>query len=94
MPMTAGRYADAGPSRPWFWVRHAVAGLVPARRDPRDNGGGYTMHREWGAWTLRPVTGWRSIRWITPPAHATRSVPATDRDAALDWHAEKLGIPH
>ncbi|WP_157172877.1 hypothetical protein [Nocardia exalbida] len=99
MPVTTGRYASLDQPlslrHRWGWLRHNTAMWLRARRlDPRDNGGGYTMRREWGAWTLRPVTGWRSIPWVTPPVHATRSVPATERDAALDWHAEQLGIPH
>lgn len=92
MPVTAGRYADSVQNNRWFWVRHHLAGLLQPRRDPRDNGGGFTMHREWGAWVLRPVTGWRSIRWVTPPVRMTRSVSADDRGAALDWHAQALGI--
>lgn len=41
---------------------------------------------------LRPVSGWRSLRWDAPPTHATRAVPAGDRDAAVDWHAQVLGM--
>ncbi|NKY88322.1 hypothetical protein [Nocardia veterana] len=91
MPLTTGRYGDTSHRNPLGWLAHRAALAVRSlRRDPRDNGGGYTMHREYGAWVLRPVSGWRSLRWITPPTAATRSV--TDRDAALDWYAAKLGV--
>ncbi|ONM50493.1 hypothetical protein [Nocardia donostiensis] len=94
MPLTEGRYAErTGPRRLWFWIRRSFADAVRRyRRDPRDTGGGYVMHREWGAWVLRPVTGWRSLRWVSPPVRATRAVPAGDRDAAVDWHAQALGM--
>ncbi len=100
MPVTTGRYAprtlhtlaDRANHR-WFWLRHNAARILrPARLDPRDNGGGYTLHREWGRWTLRPVTGWRSLRWITPALHATRTIPGRDRDAACDWGLNVLGL--
>ncbi|AHH19633.1 hypothetical protein NONO_c48490 [Nocardia nova SH22a] len=91
MPLTQGRYADSSEHHRLFWLRHHVGRLFRSlSRDPRDDGGGYTMHREYGAWVLRPVSGWRSLRWITPPADSVRSVP--DRDAALDHYAAKLGI--
>ena len=67
MPATTGRYAtrSAGTlvgraTHHWRWLLHAAARMTRrARLDERDNGGGYTLHREWGHWTLRPVTGWR-----------------------------------
>lgn len=52
----------------------------------------YPLLREYGGWTIRPARGWRSVRWITPPMHYTRAIPAADRDAACDWGMEKLGI--
>jgi hypothetical protein len=91
MPLTQGRYGESDGHHRLFWLRHNASQLLRSlRRDPRDTGGGYTMHREWGAWVLRPVSGWRALRWITPPADATRSV--NDRDAALDYYAAKLGV--
>jgi hypothetical protein len=73
----------------------ALSSASPAGRgrlDERDNGAGYTLHREWGYWTLRPVTGWRSLRWITPPPHATRAILGHDRDAARDWGMKALNL--
>jgi hypothetical protein len=64
----------------------------PGRLTPADTRVGYTIYREWGHWTVRPVAGWRSHRWITPPTHATRSVP--DHDSACEWAADLLGVPH
>lgn len=95
MPMTAGRYADAEPAgfrRRWFWLRHNATQPMPRRHDPRDEGGGFVMHREWGAWVLRPVSGWRSVRWVTPPIHAAWSVPRTNRDAVSDPFLARRGI--
>jgi hypothetical protein len=64
MPATTGRYAtrSAGTlagrvNHHWRWLLHAAARRVGrGRLDERDNGGGYTLHREWGRWTMRPVT--------------------------------------
>jgi hypothetical protein len=100
MPATSGRYATrpAGSlvdsaTHHWRWLALAAIRFVGrARLDQRDNGGGYTLHREWGRWTLRPVSGWRSLRWITPAPHATRTVPGHDRDAAGDWGLKVLGL--
>lgn len=97
MPMFNGSYADYSDPGLWhrmrFWgpehLRNAWGRL---RLDPRDNGGGFTLHREWGAWTMRPVTGWRSVRWITPPPHSIRSIPGDDRTAAIDWGVKALGL--
>ena len=99
MPATTGRYAtrSAGTltgrvTHHGRWLLHAASRFTGrARLDERDNGGGYTLHREWGHWTLRPVTGWRSLRWITPAPHATRTIPGHDRDAACDWGMKTLG---
>ena len=101
MPATTGRYAtyNAGTltsraAHRCRWLLRTVVRIAGrGRLDERDNGGGYTLHREWGYWTLRPVTGWRSLRWITPAPHATRAIPGHDRDAAGDWgmRAHNLG---
>ncbi|WP_036504843.1 hypothetical protein [Nocardia aobensis] len=91
MPMTQGRYGDSTEHHRLFWLRHNAGQVLRSlRRDPRDEGGGYTMHREFGAWVLRPVSGWRSLRWITPPVDKVRSV--RDRDAAADYYAAKFGV--
>jgi hypothetical protein len=75
------------------WLRPAAVRTVGrVRRDERDNGGGYTMHREWGRSTLRPLSGWRSLRWITPPPHATRTIPGHYRAAAGNWGMKILGL--
>jgi hypothetical protein len=100
MPVTTGRYASYNPGTLASRVTHRCRWLLRSvvriadqwRLDERDNGGGYTLHREWGRWTLRPVTGWRSLRWITPAPHATRTVPGHDRDAACDWGMKVLGL--
>ncbi len=104
MPLTTGRYCEirldtrrARLAHRWRWLRESVRVLLltrPHRLDPTDTGAGYTMYREWGHWTVRPVTGWRARRWITPPTHATRTIARDDRDAACDWAADLLGIPH
>lgn len=94
MPLTNGRYAETG--RPptlrsrAFWLRHNIGVAVGRLRAPRSLG--YDLYREWGAWVVRPASGWRSWRWITPPTRATRSIPARDRDSALGWSADELGI--
>jgi hypothetical protein len=100
MPAPTGRYAtySAGTltSRATHrcrWLLYAASRFTGrGRLDERDNGGGDTLHREWGRWTLRPVTGWRSLRWITPAPHATRTIPGHDRDAASDWGMKTLDL--
>jgi hypothetical protein len=100
MPATTGRYAIRGigtlarrASHHWRWLLQAASRTVGrASLHERDNGGGYTLHREWGRWTLRPVTGWRALRWVTPAPHATRAVPGHERDAAGDWGLKVLGL--
>ena len=97
-----GRYADVRLSgralltHRLFWLRHRLGALLrlvqAARRDPRDNGAGHVLHREWGRWTLRPATGWRSWRYISPAPHSTRAVPAADADGASDWALDQLGM--
>ncbi|MFQ6395719.1 hypothetical protein ACLMAJ_19915 [Nocardia sp. KC 131] len=97
MPLTTGRYAEidgaAGLAYRWHWLRvHTTMWARSRRRAPGDNGGGFALHREWGAWVLRPVTGWRSVRWITPAAHSTRTVPGDSKNAARDWSLSVLGM--
>ncbi|WP_219419120.1 hypothetical protein [Pseudonocardia nigra] len=98
MPATTGRYATRNAGTLAGRTTTTGAGCSAARRlgrarlDERDNGGGYTLHREWGRWTLRPITGWRSLRWTTPAPHATRAIPGHDRDAAGDWGLKVLGL--
>ena len=100
MPATTGRYATYSPGTLTSRVNHRCRWLLRSvvriagrgRLDERDNGGGYTLHREWGHWTLRPVTGWRSLRWITPAPHATRAIPGHDRDAACIWGMKALDL--
>ncbi|MBB5915262.1 hypothetical protein BJY24_004129 [Nocardia transvalensis] len=53
---------------------------------------GAPILREWGAWVVRPGRGWRRIRYVTPPLHATRSIPADNQDAAVDWAIERIGV--
>jgi hypothetical protein len=55
------------------------------RRAPGDMGGGYSVHQEFGRWTIRPNSGWRSRRWITPPTYA-----ASTEDAVCDYAAANL----
>ncbi|QIS15911.1 hypothetical protein [Nocardia arthritidis] len=45
-----------------------------------------------GWWTVRPVRGFRSRRWISKPIYATRAIPGDDREAALTWMGKQLGI--
>lgn len=102
MPLTQGRYMEApGRTRPQLlasrlrWLRGSVQGffLYPQwRRHPEDTGGGHSVRREWGAWTIRPASGWRSLRWITPPTHMNRTIARDDQDAAYDWSLETLGV--
>jgi hypothetical protein len=102
MPITSGRYATywaASTSwqrlaRRWLWLKASVRTLCarPNRLAPGDTGVGSSLYREFGYWTIRPVAGWRSHRWVTPPTHATRDVPGTDHDAACDWAIAVLGI--
>lgn len=103
MPLTEGRYAptvastrrDAIASR-LRWLRGRILGYflyLSWRRHPEDTGAGFGLSREWGWWMLRPSRGWHSVRWVTPPAHATRAIAAADPDGAEIWAAKTLGIP-
>jgi hypothetical protein len=75
----------------WFWLSTHLRDSAQAWWvRMRDTAGGYVVHREWGRWAMRPAGGWRSIRWVTPPTRTTRSVPASNRDAALDWFMNRL----
>lgn len=102
MPLTQGRYVPVfGRTRReriasrLRWLRGNVLGFFlhpPWRRHPEDTGGGSHVCREWGWWMVRPCRGWRSVRWVTPPLHATRNIPRTDRDTAVLWAAHRLEI--
>lgn len=103
MPLTQGRYMEVPGRSRWQilasrarWLLGGVVGWFlypPWRRHPEDTGGGFQVRREWGCWTVRPCRGWRSVLWLTPPLHATRRLPASDRDDAGLWAARVLGIP-
>ncbi len=74
-------------------VARALSRPRPRRRlHPDDTGGGYTLHREVGWWTVRPVSGWGARRWVSKPKYATRTIPGTDREEALTWMCTKLGV--
>ncbi len=73
----------------WFRLRQQLALLHPA---PAGSGKAYSLGREWGGWTGRPVRGLRRLRWVTLPAYYTRKVPANDVEAATDWLLERRGL--
>ncbi len=81
-------------------VRSRVIGLWRTLTRPRprrglhpdDTGGGHMLHREMGRWTVRPVSGWNSRRWVSKPKLATRAIPGNDREAAIDWMCTQLGV--
>ncbi|MEV6280649.1 hypothetical protein [Nocardia sp. NPDC051832] len=77
----------------WFWLRYHLYGK---RRDmpaiPKGAVLGPVLRREYRAWIVRPQTGWRRWRWVTPPLHATWSIPARDEDAACDWMLDRMGM--
>lgn len=52
----------------------------------------YPLRREFGGWAIRPDRGWRRFRWITPPLHYTRGIPADNEDVACDWALERMGM--
>ncbi|WP_328660324.1 hypothetical protein [Nocardia salmonicida] len=74
----------------WRLTRLAMA--LRDRREHRSDPGAYPLRREYGGWTVRPFSGWRSVRGVTPPLAYTRHIPATDRDAAIDWAMEKMHL--
>ncbi|WP_327113448.1 hypothetical protein OHB12_31595 [Nocardia sp. NBC_01730] len=91
------RYADYdGP----VTVRDRVIGVARAltrprarrRLHPQDTGEGYVLNSEMGWWTVRPVTGAGSRRWISKPKYATRAIARDDREAALTWMGGLLGL--
>lgn len=89
MPWTTGSYAESDNPATLrsrlYWLRsHIVGYWLARRRHPEDTGAGTEMRREWGAWVIRPSSGLRSHRF-TPALQRNRSIPARDRDAALDW---------
>ncbi|WP_327110772.1 hypothetical protein OHB12_23700 [Nocardia sp. NBC_01730] len=62
-----------------------------ASREPGYTGENqWVPRREYGGWVIRPCSGWRRIRWITPPLHYTRAIPADDTYAVGTWMLEKL----
>jgi len=66
-------------------LRRTAWKLRRPRRAPGDTGGGYTVHQEFGRWTIRPNSGWRSRRWITPPTYT-----ASTEDAVFDYASAHL----
>ncbi|WP_454199614.1 hypothetical protein [Nocardia sp. Marseille-Q1738] len=72
--------------------RREFESLLPFPCDPGSRTTGFPIRREFGGWAVRPDRGWRSIRWITPPLHFTRAIPAGDADAAADWALERMGL--
>lgn len=91
------RYADYdGP----VMMRDRLTGLWRAatrprpRRwlNPRHTGAGHMLNRELGWWTVRPMLGWRSRRWVSKPTYATRAIPGDDLSAAKDWMRAALEI--
>jgi hypothetical protein len=88
-------YISSGPvtwSTRWLWLRQTLyLRFRGVSRPP-----GYTRklqwnsRREYGGWVIRPSIGWRRIRWITPPLHYTRAIPADDMHAVGSWMLAKL----
>ncbi|MFI2284062.1 hypothetical protein [Nocardia beijingensis] len=76
----------------WFLLRRHMHSWF--RRESREPGytgeGQWHPHREYGGWVIRPASGWRRLRWITPPLHYTRAIPAYDMYAVGTWMLEKL----
>ncbi|MGV9615165.1 hypothetical protein [Nocardia xishanensis] len=86
-----GRYAEMQPGTIGRWrmvanrIEHRLWLLRQPRHHPDDTGDGYAVHQEFGRWTIRPNSGWRSHRWLTPPIHSART-----EDAALNYAAATL----
>ncbi|MGW5378513.1 hypothetical protein ACWESM_24065 [Nocardia sp. NPDC003999] len=76
----------------WFLLRrHMHAWFRRESREPGYTGEGqWHPHREYGGWVIRPATGWHRFRWITPPLHHTRTIPADDMYALGTWMLENL----
>ncbi|MGW4771851.1 hypothetical protein ACWEO2_27910 [Nocardia sp. NPDC004278] len=87
-------HISSGPTRQgrWFRLRHNL--YYRFRRVPREPGytgeNQWNPYREYGWWVIRPASGWRRIRWITPALHYTRAIPADDMYAVGSWMLEKL----
>lgn len=88
-------YISSGPatwSTRWFRLRSYL--YLRFRRVSRERG--YTRQLQWNSrreyrgWVIRPSIGWRRIRWITPPMHYTRAIPADDNYAVGTWMLAKL----
>lgn len=89
-------YISSGPatwSQRWLRLRFNLRSRFRrASREP-----GYTadnqwhVRREYGGWVIRPASGWRRLRWVTPPLHFTRAIPAGDTYAVGSWMLNKLG---
>ncbi|MER7453503.1 hypothetical protein ABTW96_24805 [Nocardia beijingensis] len=76
----------------WFLLRrHMHCWFRRESHEPGYTGEGqWHPHREYGGWVIRPASGWRRLRWITPPLHYTRAIPADDMYAVGTWMLEKL----
>ncbi len=88
-------YLSSGPvtwSTRWLWLRQTlylwVRGVSRAPGYTGENQ--WHARREYGGWVIRPASGWRRLRWITPPLHYTRAIAADDMDAVGSWMLEKL----
>jgi hypothetical protein len=76
----------------WHRFRRLLLRLLPPPRQRESIGSSYPVRREFGGWAVRPSRGWRQYRWVTPPLHFTRSIPAGNEDAATDWALERMGM--
>jgi len=57
-----------------------------------NDGDGWGVHYELGAWVIRPCTGWRRVPYLAPPLARTRLYPSDDEQDHLDWACAHLGI--
>lgn len=71
----------------WLHLRHYVRML---RRPRGETSVSHELRREYGGWTLRPQYGLRRIRYVSPPTHYTRAIPAGDQDAAANWALARM----
>ncbi len=92
MKLLVVRSGPATWSTRWFVFRcHVHSWFRRVSREPGYTGENqWSPHREYGGWVIRPNSGWRRFRWITPPLHYTRAIPATDMDAVGSWMLAKL----